>query len=74
MKEEGHMKTIGFVLCPHLKGSREGALCGVANSLIKDMEGFSVKVCMSRHHEACSLYMRSLREMPEYGPCAARCL
>jgi len=68
------MKTIGFVLCPHLKGSREGAVCGIAKSLIKDMEGFSVKLCMSRHHEACSYYMRSLTEILDPGPCTAPCL
>lgn len=61
------MSTIGFVLCPHLKGSLKGAVCGITNSLIKDMEGFTVRLCMSHRHEACSVYMQSLQNMIEYG-------
>ena len=61
------MGTIGFILCPHLKGSKEGSVCGITNDLIKDMEGFTVKLCMSQRHEACSVYMQSLQNMVEYG-------
>ena len=61
------MGTIGFVHCPHLKGSMEGTVCSIAKSLIKDMEGFTVKLCMSRRHEACSVYMHSLQNMVEHG-------
>ncbi len=61
------MGTTGFVLCPHLKGSMKGSVCGLTHDLIKDMEGFTVKLCMSRRHEACSVYMLSLRNMIEYG-------
>jgi len=61
------MGKIGFVLCPHLKGSMEGSVCCVTNDLIKNMEGFTVKLCMGRHHEACSMYMQSLQNMIEYG-------
>ena len=60
------MGAIGFVLCPNLKGSVEGTVCSITNSLIKDMEGFTVKLCMSRRHEACSVYMQSLQNMIEY--------
>jgi len=61
------MGTIGFILCPHLKGSMEGSVCGITNDLIKNMEGFTVKLCMSQRHEACSVYMQSLQNMVEYG-------
>ena len=61
------MGTIGYVLCPNLKGSNEGAVCSINNSLIKNMEGFTVKLCMSQRHEACSVYMHSLQNMIEYG-------
>ncbi len=61
------MGNIGFVLCPHLKGSMEGTVCSITDSLIKNMEGFTVKLCMSRRHEACSVYMQSLQNMVEHG-------
>ena len=61
------MGTIGYVLCPHLKGSMEGTVCSITNSLIKNMQGFTVKLCMSRRHEACSVYKQSLQNMIEYG-------
>ena len=32
------MGTIGFILCPHLKGSMEGSVCVITNDLIKNME------------------------------------
>lgn len=61
------MGTIGFILCPHLKGSMEGSVCCITNDLIKNMTGFTVKLCMSQRHEACSVYMHSLHNMIEYG-------
>lgn len=61
------MSTIGFVLCPNLKGSKEGSVCTITCSLIKDMEGFTVKLCMSHRHEACSVYKQSLQNMIEFG-------
>jgi hypothetical protein len=51
---------MGIVICRHLKGSAEGALCMVVNKFIKNMNGFSIKVCMSRHYEACPLYFSAL--------------
>jgi hypothetical protein len=53
---------MGIVICRHLKGSAEGALCMVVNNFIKDMNGFSIKICMSRHYEACPLYFSALQE------------
>ena len=67
------MGKIGFVLCPHLKGSMEGSVCSITGKLIKNMEGFTVKLCMSQRHEACSVYMQSLQNMVEYGSYAFQC-
>lgn len=61
------MGRIGFVFCPHLKGSLEGSVCCITGDLIKNMEGFTIKLCMSRRHEACSMYMQSLHNMVEHG-------
>ena len=59
-----HMKSI---MCPHLKGSREGAVCSFNKKLIKDMEDMNVRLCMNRHYEVCPAYMISLqREEPGY--------
>jgi hypothetical protein len=67
------MRTVGFILCPHLKGSMEGSMCSVTNDLIKNMEGSTVKLCMSQRHEACSVYMQSLHNMIEHGSYAIHC-
>ncbi len=67
------MGTIGFVLCPHLKGSSEGTMCCITNDLIRNMEGFSIKLCMSRRHEACPVYKRSLQNMLACGACSPHC-
>jgi hypothetical protein len=67
------MGTIGFILCPYLRGSMEGCVCGITKELIKNMEGFTLKLCMSQRHEACSVYMRSLQNMIECGSYSADC-
>ena len=56
---------LSSVMCPYLKGSRDGAVCGIANDLIKNMEGFTIKLCMSRHYEACSLYFGTFQTILE---------
>jgi hypothetical protein len=53
------------IMCPHLKGSREGAVCSSKKELIKDMEDINIRLCMHRHYEVCPVYMMSLqREEP----------
>lgn len=53
------------IICPHLKGSQEGAVCSFNKKLIKDMEDINIRLCMNRHYEVCSVYMLSLqREEP----------
>jgi hypothetical protein len=61
------MRSIGVVKCPNLKGSIGGSVCEAASNLITNMEGVEIKLCMSRHHEACSVYKRSLQNMIEFG-------
>lgn len=48
-------------ICQYLKGSSDGALCGVVEKLIRSMEDADIRLCMNRHHEACSYYVFSLR-------------
>jgi hypothetical protein len=49
------------IMCPHLKGSREGAVCSFNKKLIKDMEDINIRLCMNRHYEVCSVYRMSLQ-------------
>lgn len=51
------------VLCPHLKGSPQGAVCGVVNSFIKNIDDVEIRLCMSKRFEACHLYIRSLETL-----------
>ena len=50
-------------MCPHLDGSRDGAVCHAADKLIKNIKDINVKICMSRHFEACYIYFSKLQEM-----------
>ena len=56
------MVRITNVICPYLKGSTEGARCSTVDRLVREMEGFTIKLCMSRHHEVCPLYFAALKE------------
>lgn len=67
------MTTIGIIICPHLRGSREGTICCITNNFIKNMEDISTKLCLSRRHEACPAYKRSLQNMIAYGEYSAHC-
>ncbi len=49
------------VICPYLKGSPNGAVCGIADSLLKELESANIRLCMGRHYEACGYYRISLR-------------
>lgn len=48
-------------ICPHLKGGDSGARCLAADRLINEMKEINIKICMSRRHEACSIYFCSLQ-------------
>lgn len=56
------MGRITKVICPYVKGTNNGAMCGAADRLVKDMEGFTTRLCLSRHYEACILYVAALKE------------
>ena len=55
------MNMQSLIMCPYLKGSTEGAHCHAADKHIKDMKDVNIKVCMGRHHEACSVYFCALQ-------------
>ncbi|MGD0885569.1 MAG: hypothetical protein ABSA46_11995 [Thermodesulfovibrionales bacterium] len=48
-------------ICQYLKGSVDGALCGVVDKLVRSLDDADIRFCMNRHHEACSYYVFSLR-------------
>ena len=50
------------LICHYLKGSDDGATCGVVKKLVRVVEGADIRLCMSRHFETCSYYMFSLRK------------
>lgn len=54
---------MGAVMCPYLKGSRDGAVCNLIHNFIRNMEGFTIKLCMNRHYEACSVYIGTLQRI-----------
>ena len=47
-------------LCPYFKGSDDGAHCNVLQKLIKDITDSNIKLCMTNHYEACSVYASML--------------
>ncbi len=53
-------------ICQYLKGNATGAQCLVVNKPIKDMHDVNIRICMSRRHEACSVYFCSM-QMVDYG-------
>ena len=55
-----------LTICPYLQGSATGAQCRVVNKPIKDMQDVNIRICMSRRHEACSVYFCSM-QMVDYG-------
>lgn len=63
---ENKMYMERLTICPYLKGSEVGAQCLVVNKLINDMPDVNIRICMSRRHEACSVYFCSM-QMVDYG-------
>jgi len=54
-----HLKS--GAICQLLKGGPDGARCSVVGRFIRLMEDADIRLCMGRHHEACSYYVLSLR-------------
>jgi len=52
-----------YLMCPHLDGSPEGALCNAAKDFIRNLEIINLKICMDRHFESCYIYFLSLKKM-----------
>lgn len=63
MESIRNMESLG--ICPYLKGGSSGAQCGVVKMLVKDMHEVNIRICMSRRHEACAVYMCSLQNVQD---------
>ncbi|MBZ0154660.1 MAG: hypothetical protein K8I29_00405 [Alphaproteobacteria bacterium] len=55
------MYLTGFLKCPHLQMSSQGALCEIRNNYIKNMSDADIRLCMNRHYEACFIYLEGLQ-------------
>lgn len=49
-------------LCPYLRGNVEGVMCSAADKLIKHIEDASIRLCMSRQYEVCTVYRLKLQD------------
>ena len=58
---EDGMYRIKGLICRYLMGSPEGVRCSVAEELIRSLEDADIRLCMNKHHEACSYYLLALR-------------
>lgn len=47
-------------VCPLLKGDEQGVICAVTGEFVRDIVGSSMRICMTRHFEACSIYFDRL--------------
>jgi|GEM_PF-6963030 hypothetical protein len=59
-----------FNICPYLTGSREGAICSVALTLLRNIGDIQPDICLSRHFELCDLYISKLYDIstsPEFS-------
>ncbi len=54
------MFSVSRITCQFLEGGDEGVRCGALNILVRHIEDGNLKLCMSRHHEMCPYYKRSL--------------
>lgn len=61
------------LICPYLKGSSNGATCGIVDILVRDISNADILFCMGRHYEACALYISSLQKaaIRLINPCKA---
>jgi hypothetical protein len=55
----GHNFSLA-VICPHFKGSGEGAICDAAKELVRKIDEADIALCMSRHFEICRFYSIAL--------------
>lgn len=52
-----------YSICPHLSGSKDGACCAVVNGFVKNIDGLDIRFCLSRHFEACYVYLEQLHTL-----------
>jgi hypothetical protein len=52
-----------FSMCPYLTGSLEGAVCGAALTLLRNIGDIHPDICLSRHFELCYLYISKLHDI-----------
>ena len=52
-----------FTMCPYLAGSLEGAVCGAALTLLRNIDDIHPDICLSRHFELCYLYISRLHDV-----------
>lgn len=57
-----NMHTKSNIICPHLIGSPEGAICSFDNELVRNMRDADIRLCMNRRYESCSIYVRLLQK------------
>jgi len=55
-----------YLMCPHLDGSPEGALCNAAKDFIRNLKNINLKICMCRRFESCYIYFLNLKEMSSF--------
>ena len=52
-----------FTMCPYLAGSLDGAVCGAALTLLRNIDDIHPDICLSRHFELCYLYISRLHDI-----------
>jgi hypothetical protein len=52
-----------FNMCPYLAGSHEGAVCGAALTLLRNIDDIHPDICLNRHFEQCYLYISRLHDI-----------
>ncbi|HSB51332.1 MAG TPA: hypothetical protein VLD40_01610 [Dissulfurispiraceae bacterium] len=55
------------LICRHLRGSREGAICQATGNFVRNVEDASIKMCMTRRFELCPTYVATLRSCISEG-------
>lgn len=65
MKERSFIMHLDgvFTMCPFLTGSLEGAVCGAALTLLRNIDDIHPDICLSRHFELCYLYISRLHDI-----------
>jgi hypothetical protein len=52
---------IRTISCPHFRNDADSALCSVVMDQVQNVAYAEIKFCMSRHYEACYVYVKSIR-------------